>query len=239
MVNVPRLTLRTEERPGEPVIFSDDPAHRLTDDQFDDLRDEFNEAITENQKREEIVERLPYTYSKDLAEFLNAHPDRSRQEFDQEDLRYNMLAAQQLVESESKAISLRYRMMRTGMYGNLPYVYDFPMVESDEKHREPRAAAQLEAKARKFPEALSKVDGWMESLLRPWYLFHEEDIAGIEQPPLDRWKAAPVGFQDLDRYSIPSMDETWDIDFKQQLLKKYAADCEDLRDELLLMKSHR
>jgi hypothetical protein len=174
-----------------------------------------------------------------LAEFLTAHPDRSREEFDQEVLRYNMLARQQLAESESNAIKLRYRVMRTGTDEHLPYVYDFPLDESDEKHIEPRTPAQLEEKARKFPEALEKVDEWMDSLPSPWYQFNEDDIAGLEQPPLDCRKAAPVRFQDLDRYSIPSMDEPWDISFMRQLLRKYAADCEDLRDELLLMRSHR
>ena len=88
----------------------------------------------------------------------------------------------------------------------------------------------------RFPEAAAKVKHWTTTLSIPLDRPLDGQIAAHELPNVDRWKARPIRYQDLDRYSAPSITESMDIQVKKHLLRKFTADCKELRDELLLAR---
>ena len=231
-----RFSQVEEDAPGEPMIFSDDPAYRLTDDHFDELLEDDNEAVRETDRIREVDADLERNYPEYLAQFLRAHPDHSREEFDHEDLIYKKQSAQQIAYAEMCETKLRNRLRKTDRCEDLPRLYDFRLDESDEKHRVPRTVAQLEEKARRFPEAAAKVEQWITTLSIPLDTSLDGQIAAHELPSVDRWKARPIQYQDLDRYSVPSITESMDIQVKKRMLRKFTAACKELRDEILLAK---
>ena len=174
-----------EEAPGEPMIFSDDPAYQLTDDQFQELLEDYNEAVRETDRIREVDADRERNHPEYLAEFLRAHPDHSREEFDHEDLIYKKQSGQQIAYAEMCETKLRNRLRKTDRYEDLPRLYDFCLDESDEKHRVPRTVAQLEEKARRFPEAAAKVEQWITTLSIPLDTSLDGQIATHELPSVD------------------------------------------------------
>ena len=122
-----RFSQVEEEAPGEPMIFSDDPAYQLTDDQFDELLEDYNEAVRETDRIREVDADRERNYPEYLAEFLRAHPDHSREAFDHEDLIYKKQSAQQIANAEMCETKLRNRLRKTDRYEDLPRLYDFAL----------------------------------------------------------------------------------------------------------------
>lgn len=58
-----RYSVLEEHRPGEPLIISDDPKDKLTQNQYDELIEDFNEAVVETNRRREVVRRLDDNYA--------------------------------------------------------------------------------------------------------------------------------------------------------------------------------
>lgn len=224
-----RFSVDEEERPGEPMIISDDPEDQLTDDQYNELIQEFNETVEETNERREVVRRLEDQYVNDPVEFLANIPGGSQEEFDRHDITYKMLAAQRLVQAEESTKRIRYQVRKTGRVDWLPQLWDFHWNAADEKHQRPRTAEQLVEKARRVPNIDRRVEEWMDALptLRGAVVNTDSSPQALR---LDRrWHGRPIKFQDPGRYTVPSLSCFDHSELKDALLRKYKTACADLR----------
>lgn len=145
---------------------------------------------------------------------------------------FKMQAAQQLVEAELSTDRLRHQVRRTGRINWLEPFCDFPFDEPDEKHWRPDSAAQPAAKTKLFPDAVPKVEAWLESQYRGRKIVSDAQSHLTTRPFFRLWNLKPIEFQDVDRYTDPSLAGHDDIQLRKRLLAEYAADCEVLRQEL-------
>lgn len=120
-----RYSVHEDHRPGKPLIISDDSEDKLTRDQYDELIEDFNEAVEERNRRREVVHRLEDNYAQELREYLLGGRSRDRNEFDRQDLLFKMQAAQQFIEAELSAAKLRHQVRRSGRVKWLEPFCDF------------------------------------------------------------------------------------------------------------------